>query len=141
MFLLIYLFILIFLDFFCNQTKPTHFGPMWILMSRWSFRHLELQNPSIISDFRHRDRMVRKKVRRRRSRCNIEYMNIEHMYRICNTKYHKIPIWQSAQTARASGFTLSCSGSSGNSPDRSNYTGHSFLINFLNTFLFFENFV
>merc|ERR1712105_126678 len=26
-----------------------------------SFRHLELQNPSIISDFRHRDRMVQKK--------------------------------------------------------------------------------
>ena len=27
-----------------------------------SFRHLELQNPSIISDFRDRERMVRKKV-------------------------------------------------------------------------------
>jgi len=33
-----------------------------------SFRHLELQNPSIISDFRHRDRMVQEKVRRSRSR-------------------------------------------------------------------------
>ena len=27
----------------------------------WSFRHIELQNPSIISDFSHRERMVRKK--------------------------------------------------------------------------------
>ena len=26
--------------------------------SIWSFRHLELKNPSIISDFRHRSRMV-----------------------------------------------------------------------------------
>ena len=26
--------------------------------SIWSFRHLEHQNPSIISDFRHRSRMV-----------------------------------------------------------------------------------
>ena len=31
-------------------------------MSIWSFRHLEFQNLSIISDFRHRDRMMSENV-------------------------------------------------------------------------------
>ena len=34
-----------------------------------SFRHLELQNPSIISDFRHRDRMPAKICRRVQEKC------------------------------------------------------------------------
>jgi len=38
-----------------------------------SFRHLELQNPSIISDFRHRDTIVQEKVRRSRRRSNGKY--------------------------------------------------------------------
>ena len=50
--------------------------------SMGSFRHLELQNPSIISDFRHRDRMVQEKVRRRRSRSSSRRRNGKHFYRI-----------------------------------------------------------
>ena len=42
-------------------------------------RHLELQNPSIISDFRNRDRMVQEKVRSSRSSSR---RNGKHFYRI-----------------------------------------------------------
>ena len=38
-----------------------HHHPILSGRSIWSFTHLEFQNPSFISDFRHRDRMVRKK--------------------------------------------------------------------------------
>ena len=47
--------------------------------SMGSFRHLELQNPSIISDFRHRDRMVQEKVCCSRSS---RRRNGKHFYRI-----------------------------------------------------------
>ena len=39
---------------------PLKNDPILSGRSTGSFRHLELQNPSIISDFRHRDRMVQK---------------------------------------------------------------------------------
>ena len=37
---------------------PLENDPILSVRSIRSFRHLELQNPSIISDFRHRSRMV-----------------------------------------------------------------------------------
>merc|ERR1712105_515493 len=40
---------------------PLKNDPILSGRSTGSFRHFELQNPSLISDFSHRDRMVRKK--------------------------------------------------------------------------------
>ena len=37
---------------------PLENDPILLGRSIWSFRHLELQNPSIILDFKHRSRMV-----------------------------------------------------------------------------------
>ena len=39
---------------------PLKNDPILLGRSIWLFRHLEHQNPSIISDFRHRDRMPAK---------------------------------------------------------------------------------
>ena len=54
---------------------PLKNDPILSGRSTGSFRHLELQNPSIISDFRHRDRMVQEEVRSSRR-------NGKHFYRI-----------------------------------------------------------
>ena len=60
-------------DFFCVgrlhdlNLNSTFNSTMKIIMSRQLFRHLELQNPSIISDFRHRARMVQQFRNSRRS--------------------------------------------------------------------------
>ena len=45
------------------MVAPLKNDPILSGRSIWSFRHLELQNPSIISDFRHRARLVQEKVR------------------------------------------------------------------------------
>merc|ERR1712105_369354 len=47
---------------------PLKNDPILSGRSTGSFRHLELQNPSIISDFRHRDRMPAKICRRVRKK-------------------------------------------------------------------------
>ena len=48
---------------------PLKNDPILSGRSTGSFRHLELQNPSIISDFRHRDRMPAKICRRVQEKC------------------------------------------------------------------------
>ena len=55
--------------------------------SMGSFRHLELQNPSIISDFRRRDRMVQEKVRSSSRRNGKHFYRIGYITQVTTTYY------------------------------------------------------
>ena len=77
---------------------PLSNDPIMLDRSIWLFRHLEYQNPSIISDFIGRNRILQKKVSSTKSRSTKNLNDIEGDLRVtaaqyaCFTPYHDRPV-------------------------------------------------